>query len=595
MSLGTLGPEPQRLVERARSQDLHGAKGSTLIRMSDLSRRLAVARGDEPADLVVRGGRVLSVFTREWLEVDVAVADGYVAGLGDYEGAEELDATERWVVPGFIDAHMHLESSKLLVDEFARLVLPLGTTTVVADPHEIANVLGTDGVHWLLDACGDLALDVYFMASSCVPASSFESPRRPLNEGDLQGLLRRRRVLGLAEMMNFPGVVAGDERELAKLSLDGAGHVDGHAPGLAGKALNAYTAAGIRSDHEARTVEEGRERLRSGLWLLIREASGARNLRALLPLVQEFGPARIAFCTDDREPEHIADDGHVNSMVRDAVSFGIPAEDALVMASHHPALWHGLDHLGAIAPGYQADLLLLPDLERFEPEVVLKRGHTVAEIERVEVPEWVKRTVRIRPLAARDFAVPWSGGSARVIGVVPDQIVTEALVEEPAVADGHIVADPDRDLAKIAVVERHLATGRIGLGLVRGFGLRAGALASTIAHDAHNIVVVGMTDADMHHAVLRLAELGGGIAVVVDGRVEAELPLPVAGLLSDLPHGEVVDATRACVEAARALGCEVPSPFQSLSFLALSVIPSLKITDWGLVDVDRFELVPLEA
>lgn len=563
--------------------------------MSDLSRRLAVARGDEPADLVVRGGRVLSVFTREWLEVDVAVADGYVAGLGDYEGAEELDASGRWVVPGFIDAHMHLESSKLLVDEFARLVLPFGTTTVVADPHEVANVLGTDGVHWLLDACHDLALDVYFMASSCVPASSFESPRRPLNEGDLQGLLRRRRVLGLAEMMNFPGVVAGDERELAKLDLDGARHVDGHAPGLLGRALNAYTAAGIRSDHEARTVEEGRERLRLGLWLLIREASGARNLRALLPLVQEFGPSRIAFCTDDREPEHIADEGHLNSMVREAVAFGIAAEDALVMASHHPALWHGLDHLGAIAPGYQADLLLLPDLERFEPELVLKRGRPVDEIERVEVPEWVKRTVRIRPLGARDFAVPWDGGAARVIGVVADQIVTEALVEEPAVADGHIVADPERDLAKIAVLERHLATGRMGLGLVRGFGLRAGALASTIAHDAHNIVVVGMSDADMHHAVLRLAELGGGIVVVAEGKVAAELPLPVAGLLSDLPLGEVVDATRACVEAARALGCEVPSPFQSLAFLALSVIPSLKITDRGLVDVDRFELVPLKA
>jgi adenine deaminase len=563
--------------------------------MSDLSRRLAVARGDEPADLVVRGGRVLSVFTREWLEVDVAVADGYVAGLGDYEGAEELDASGRWVVPGFVDAHMHLESSKLLVDEFARLVLPFGTTTVVADPHEVANVLGTDGVHWLLDACHDLALDVYFMASSCVPASSFESPRRPLNEGDLQGLLRRRRVLGLAEMMNFPGVVAGDEHELAKLELDGARHVDGHAPALLGKALNAYTAAGIRSDHEARTVEEGRERLRLGFWLLIREASGARNLRALLPLVQEFGPSRIAFCTDDREPEHIADDGHVNAMVRDAVAFGIAAEDALAMASHHPALWHGLDHLGAIAPGYQADLLLLPDLERFEPDLVLKRGRTVDEIERVEVPEWVKRTVRIRPLGARDFAVPWDGGAARVIGVVPDQIVTEALVEEPAVADGRIVADPERDLAKIAVLERHLATGRMGLGLVRGFGLRAGALASTIAHDAHNIVVVGMSDGDMHHAVLRLAELGGGIVVVAEGKVKAELPLPVAGLLSDLPLGEVVDATRACVEAARALGCEVPSPFQSLAFLALSVIPSLKITDRGLVDVDRFELVPLKA
>jgi adenine deaminase len=563
--------------------------------MSDLSRRLAVARGDEPADLVVRGGRVLSVFTREWLEVDVAVADGYVAGLGDYEGAEELDAAGRWVVPGFIDAHVHLESSKLLVDEFARLVLPFGTTTVVADPHEVANVLGTDGVHWLLDACHDLALDVYFMASSCVPASSFESPRRALNEGDLQGLLRRRRVLGLAEMMNFPGVVAGDEPELAKLRLDGARHVDGHAPGLLGRALNAYTGAGIRSDHEARTVEEGRERLRLGLWLLIREASGARNLRALLPLVQEFGPSRIAFCTDDREPEHIADDGHVNSMVRDAVAFGIAAEDALVMASHHPALWHGLDHLGAIAPGYQADLLLLPDLERFEPELVLKRGRTVEEVERVEVPEWVKRTVRIRPLGARDFAVPWDGGEARVIGVVPDQIVTEALAEEPAVADGYIVADPERDLAKIAVLERHLATGRMGLGLVRGFGLRTGALASTIAHDAHNIVVVGMSDADMHHAVLRLAELGGGIVVVAEGKVEAELPLPVAGLLSERSLGEVVEATRACVAAARALGCEVPSPFQSLAFLALSVIPSLKITDRGLVDVDRFELVPLKA
>jgi adenine deaminase len=459
----------------------------------------------------------------------------------------------------------------------------------------MANVLGTDGVHWLLDACDDVPLDVYFMASSCVPASAFESPRRPLSEGDLEGLLRRRRVLGLAEMMNFPGVVEGDERELAKLGLDGATHVDGHAPGLLGTALNAYAAAGIRSDHEARTVEEGRERLRAGLWLLIREASGARNLRALLPLVQELGPGRIAFCTDDREPEHIADEGHLNAMVRDAVAFGIAPEDALVMASHHPALWHGLDHLGAIAPGYQADLLLLSDLESFEPELVLKRGRPVGEIGRPVVPEWVKQTIRIRPLAARDFAVPWEGGPARVIGVVPDQIVTEALVEEPTVADGKLVADPERDLAKIAVVERHLGTGRIGLGLVRGFGLRAGALASTIAHDAHNIVVVGMSDADMHHAVLRLAELGGGIAVVADGKVKAELPLPVAGLLSDRPLAEVVAATRACVEAARELGCEVPSPFQSLAFLALSVIPSLKITDRGLVDVDRFELVPLKA
>ena len=563
--------------------------------MADLARRLAVARGDEPADLVIRGGRVLSVFTREWLETDVAIADGFIAGLGDYEGRETLDASGRWVVPGFVDAHMHLESSKLLVDEFARLVLPLGTTAVVADPHEIANVLGTDGVHWLLDACDEVPLDVYVMASSCVPASRFESPRRELTPGDLEGLLRRRRVIGLAEMMNFPGVIAGDERELAKLRLDGASHVDGHAPGVLGKQLNAYAASGIRSDHEAYSAEEGRQRLRAGMWLLIREASAARNLHALLPVVREFGPARIAFCTDDREPEHIVDEGHINSMVRASVEQGIAPEDALVMASRNGASWHGLSHLGAIAPGYQADLLVLPDLERFEPELVLKRGLPVGEIERPAVPEWVKHTVRAAPTSTGDFALRSAGGRVRVIGVVPDQIVTESLVEEPTMRDGQVVADAERDLAKIAVVERHLGTGRIGLGLVRGFGLRDGALASTIAHDAHNIVAVGMNDDDLQRAVARLVELGGGIVVVSDGEVRAELPLPVAGLLSDRPLAEVVAASRACVEAARGLGCTLPSPFQSLAFLALSVIPSLKITDYGLVDVDAFELVPLEV
>ena len=561
--------------------------------MPDLARRLAVARGDEPAELVVRGGRVFSAFTREWLEGDVAVVDGYVAGIGEYDGEEVLDASGRWVVPGFIDAHMHLESSKLLVDEFARLVLPLGTTTVVVDPHEIANVLGTDGVHWLLDVCGGLPLDVFFMASSCVPASSFESPRRPLSPGDLEGLLRRRRVIGLAEMMNFPGVVSGDEHELAKLALPGAEHVDGHAPGVVGRTLNAYAAAGIYSDHEAFTIEEGRERLRSGMWLLIREASAARNLHALIPLVSEYGPHRIAFCTDDREPEHIAEDGHINTMVRDAVAAGIPPEDALALATLNPATWHGLRRFGAIAPGYQADLLLLPDLESFVPETVLKRGRPLTEIERPEVPEWVKHTVRVRHVAARDFTIPWEGGPARVIGVIHDQIVTEPLVEEPLVEDEHVVAG--NGLAKIAVVERHLGTGRMAVGLVRGFGLRSGALASTFAHDAHNIVVVGMDDQDMARAVARLAEIGGGVVVVEDRGVRAELALPIAGLISEAPLGEVVAASRGCIEAAAKLGCTLPSPFQTMSFLALSVIPSLKITDRGLVDVDRFELVPLQA
>jgi adenine deaminase len=562
--------------------------------MPDLARRLAVARGDELADLVIDGGRVFSAFTREWLECDVAIVEGYVAGLGDYAGKDVVHAGEKYVVPGFVDAHMHLESSKLLVDEFARLVLPLGTTTVVADPHEIANVLGTDGVHWLADLADEVPLDIYFMASSSVPASKVESPRRALTAGDLEGLLRRRRVIGLAEMMNYPGVIAGDPGELEKLALE-ASHVDGHAPGVLGKDLQAYAAAGIRSDHELSTLEEGRQRLRAGMWVLVREATAARNLEALLPLVEEFGPGRLAFCTDDREPEHIAEEGHMNSMVRAAVEQGVAVEDALAMASFNGALCHSLTHLGALAPGFQADLLVLPDLESFEPELVLKRGRPVEEIPRPAVPDWVKSTVRIQPVGMGDFAIPWEGGAARVIGLVEGQIVTDALLEEPRVEDGFAVADSSRDLAKIAVVERHLGTGRIGLGFVRGFGLERGAIASTIAHDAHNIVVVGVEDDDMARAVQRLAEIGGGLVVIADRGVQAELPLPVAGLLSDAPLSEVVEASRACVQAAEALGCRYPAPFQTMSFLALSVIPKLKITDRGLIDVDAFQVVGLEV
>ena len=429
---------------------------------SELTRRLAVARGDEPADIVVRGGRVLSVFTREWLETDIAIADGWIAGLGDYQGHEVVDASERYVVPGFLDAHMHLESTKLLPDEFARLVLPLGTTAVVLDPHELANVLGTDGVHWLLDACEGLPLDFYFMASSSIPASKFESPRRPLLSGDLESLLRRRRVLGLAEMMNFPGVINGDASELDKLSLANGMQVDGHAPGVLGNELNAYVASGIRSDHEALTVEEGRERLRTGMWLLIREASMARNLQALLPLVREFGTNRIAFCTDDRDPEDIAENGHINGMVREAVAAGIAPEDAVVLATINPATWHRLWHLGAIAPGYQADLLLLPDLVRFEPELTLKAGRPVEEIPRPEVPEWVKHSVRNKPVTAGDFQIRFDGGKVRAIGLVPDQVVTESVEIEPRNIGGFAVADAGNDVTKIAVIERHLGTGRIG-------------------------------------------------------------------------------------------------------------------------------------
>jgi adenine deaminase len=565
--------------------------------MTGLGRRLAVARGEEPADIVVAGGSVLSVFTREWLRADVAIADGWIAGVGaGYDGRETIDATGMWVAPGLIDAHVHIESSRLLPAEFTRLVLPQGTTTVVADPHEIANVLGTDGVHWLLDSTEGLPLDVFFMASSCVPASAFESPRRALTPGDLEGLLRRRRVLGLAEMMNFPGVIAGSPSELEKLGLAGAGHVDGHAPGVVGRALQAYAAAGIRSDHEATTLEEGRERLQAGMWVLVREASGARNLAALLPLVAEYGPNRLAFCTDDRDPDHIVSEGHLNSIVRAAVAAGVDPKDALVMASHHAATWHGLGDRGAVAPGYLADLLLLPDLREFRPHMVLKAGRPVADIAAAVVPDWVRNTVRVATITSGDLRVAWDGpGRMRVIGLLPGQIVTEALAEEPLVMDGAACADPGRDLAKVAVIERHLGTGRIGLGFVRGLGLQRGAIASTVAHDAHNIVVAGVDDDDMVRAARRLAELGGGMVAVHDRGVRAELALPVAGLMSAAPAEQVVAESRALADAARALGCTLDAPFHSLGFLALSVIPALKITDHGLIDVDRFEVVDLRA
>jgi len=390
-------------------------------------------------------------------------------------------------------------------------------------------------------------------------------------------------------------VIAGDEHELSKLRLEGAQHVDGHAPGVAGKELNAYAAAGIRSDHEALTIEEGRERLRAGVWLLIREASMARNLQALLPLVAEYGPNRIAFCTDDRDPEDVADNGHINGMVREAVAAGIDPADAILMASFHPAQWHGLSRHGAVAAGHVADLLVLPDLVSFVPDVVLKRGRRIEDLPRAEVPEWVRQTVRIKPVTSADFAIPWEGGDARAIGLITDQVVTESLVREPLVLDDQAVSDPGRDLVKIAVVERHLGTGRIGLAFLSGSGLQRGALASTVAHDAHNLVVVGADDEDMAFAVGRLAEVGGGIVVVDDGAVVAECPLPVAGLLSDQPLDVVIGQSRACNEAAIGLGWSGATPFLTVAFMALSVIPSLKLTDRGLVDVDRFEIVPLRA
>ena len=555
---------------------------------------MAVARGDEPADLVVAGGRVLSVFTREWLDADVAIVDGHIVGVGlGYEGRERIDARGAWVAPGLIDAHMHIESSKLMIDEFARAVLPHGTTAVVADPHELANVLGIAGVHWLLDATGALPLDVFVMASSCVPASRFESPLEAVTVEQLAELVKRDRVLGVAEMMNFPGVIEGDPSELAKAAL--SDHVDGHAPGVRGKALNAYLAAGIRSDHESTTSAEALEKRRLGMGVMLREASIARNLIDLLPLIKEYGPEHCCFCTDDREPNFIVEEGHINQMVRVAVANGIRPEDALTMASHNAALLHRLPRLGAIAPGYQADLLLFDDLTGFRPRLVLKRGIRVDKVESIPVPDWVTRSMNAAPVTPASFRIAGSGGLIRVIRVIPAQLLTGMELLEPTLDGSELVADPERDLLKIAVVERHHATGRIGLGFVTGIGLSRGAFASTVAHDAHNIVVLGADDADMAACVGRLGEIGGGIVIAADGKVVAELPLPIAGLMSDRPMREVYERLTAMERMLAEMGVTLASPFMSISFLALSVIPALKITDRGLVDVEGFRLVPLEA
>jgi adenine deaminase len=566
----------------------------------DRQHLIAVARGDEPADLVVRDARVFSVFTREWLEGDVAVADGRFAGVGNYEGKETLDAGGAMLVPGFVDAHVHIESSMLTLERFAEVVLATGTTTIVADPHELANVVGSKGVHWLLDAAEHVPLNVFVMAPSCVPASRFESPHGPLELADMEGILKRDGALGVAEMMDFPAVIAGESSVLRKIDARGASHADGHAPGVSGRALNAYLAAGIRSDHESTTYEEALEKRRNGAWVLIREASNARNLEALAPIVRRYGPERCAFCTDDREADVLFDEGHIDGMCRTAVRLGLSVEEALVLGSHNGAVCHGLGDLGAIAPGYRADFALLPD-DSFRPSRVYKDGRLVAidgealPISSPPLPEWIANTVDLAPLTASDLAIPASGAAVRVIELVPDQLLTGSSTERPRIAEGLATADPSRDIAKIAVVERHHATGRVGKGFVRGFGLREGAFAQTVSHDAHNVIVVGVSDTDMELCIGRLAEIGGGIVVARAGSVLAELPLPVAGLMSDRPGAEVAAALRDLRAAAGLLGVTPRAPFMTLSFLGLSVIPSLKITDRGLVDVDRFEIVPLEA
>jgi adenine deaminase len=547
---------------------------------------------------VLTGARVANVYTGEWQETAVAIFDGIIVGLGDYPGPR-LTLPGRYILPGFIDGHLHLESSMLTPGELARALLPLGTTTVVADPHEIANVLGPAGLDYLLSASEGLPVDFFFMLPSCVPASPLETSGARLRAAALEPYRRHPRVLGLAEVMNFPGLVAGEPELLAKLALFPQGPVDGHAPLLTGPALNAYRLAGIGSDHECTTLAEAREKLRLGFYLMVREGSLAKNLADLIAAVTPASLRRTMLVTDDSHPEDLLRTGHLNHLLRRAVSLGLDPLAALTMTTLNPAEYFRLRDRGAVAPGLAADLVVVEDLTDFRIDKVFKNGRLLVDQGRLTVapetapPPAPASAMHVKDLAPEALSPPVTAREVKVIGLIPGQLLTEKRLLTTPVREGRLATDPARDLLKLAVVERHHGTGHLGLGLVQGFGLPRGALASSVAHDSHNIVVVGADEADMLHAVRHLVRLGGGMAVVAGGKVLADLALPIAGLISPRPLEQVAAAYGALKEAYRALGGTIQDPFMALSFLALPVIPALKLTDLGLVDVDRFEVVPL--
>ncbi len=574
----------------------------------ELIRFLPVARGDEPAELVLRNGRVINVYTAEIIEADIAIADGLIVGVGrGYEGRQEIDLRGRYLCPGLIDAHVHIESSMVTPYQFARAVVPRGTTTVVCDPHEIANVAGTAGIRYMLDASEGLPLTVYVNLPSCVPATTMGTAGAELGAADLLPLANLPRVLGLAEMMNVPGLVLGFPDVLAKVEAFRDRVIDGHAPGISGKWLQAYVGAGPGSDHECTTAAEMMEKLRLGMRVFIRESTAAKNLRALIPAITPQNSRRCAFCTDDRHPADLLDEGHLDHLIRLAVSEGLDPVTAIQMATLNAAEWFRLRDRGAIAPGLRADLVVFSDLRNFRPEMVFSAGHLVAQagepVSRWEEPPAddspVRDTVRVEwERVSLRIGAPNSGARSvrvRVIGVIPDQVLTEHRIEELPVRDGEVVAAPERDILKLAVIERHQRTGNVGLGFVQGLGLRQGALAGSVGHDAHNLIVAGCDDVSMMTAARTVARMGGGLAVAVGEQVLATVPLPVAGLMSDQPVEMVRFQMDGLTQAARSLGTSLPDPLMTLSFLPLEVIPALKLTDQGLVDVEQFAFVSLFA
>ncbi len=567
-----------------------------------LSETIAIARGEAPADLRLENCRIINVFSGEILDGDIVVSGGRIVGFGPLPAREVQDMHGMYAAPGLIDAHVHIESSMTCPAQFAAAVLPRGTTTVVADPHEIANVMGTAGIAYMLDTSADLPANIHFTLSSCVPATSMETSGAVIGPAEIAEWISNDRIPALAEMMNFPGVLFRDPEVLQKIAVATAAGkpIDGHSPGLSGSDLTAYLAAGIRSDHECVSLSEAREKLRQGMFILVREGSGAKNARTLMPLVGPDTWHRMMWCTDDRNPHDLVQEGSIDVLLRMAVSMGVSPITAIRMGTLVPATYFGLNHVGAIAPGRQADLVFFRDLESFTAEAVYWKGRRVAARGTLEPtvsfaqPDVPPSTMHIEA-EQLDFRVQaTAGNNIRVIEIVPDQIVTRAGIDDACVQEGLLISDVRRDLLKLAVIERHGRTGTKAVAFVRGFGLRSGALASSVAHDSHNVIVVGASDTDMQAAVTAIRDMGGGIVVINEGRILERLALPIAGLMSTRPVREIAERLTHLVQAARSLGCPLNDPFMTLSFLALPVIPELKLTDMGLVDVGRFEIVPLQ-
>ncbi|NOS72706.1 MAG: adenine deaminase [Verrucomicrobia bacterium] len=566
--------------------------------MRNTVQKLAIARGEQPAELLFKNARLVNVLSGEIHSANVAVDDGRVIGFGDYKARRVIDLRGAYLAPSLIDGHFHVESSMLTAPEFARAVVPHGTGAVVIDPHEYANVLGLDGIRYILESSKNLPMDFFIMLPSCVPATHLETAGAQLTADDLRLMIGDDRVAGVAELMNFPGVYLGAKSELAKIEAGKGKAIDGHAPGLRGKNLNAYVLAGVRSDHESVEVAEAREKLRLGMHILLREGSTERNLSHLLPLINAHNSQNCSFATDDKLAGDLVTEGHIDHAVRKAIKGGVPPMAAFQMATINTARHYRLQNLGAIAPRYWADFVVFDNLKKFAVRQVYKKGVLVAENgkflgrTKARVPQ-PRSTMNLR-FKPGDLEVKAKRtGKIRVIKIVPNQIVTRTVILSPRIKDGEVTADTARDILKLVVVERHRATGNVGVGFVRGFNLKRGAIGSTVAHDAHNVVVAGTNDSDILRVIHELEQMRGGQIAIANGEVKAALPLPIAGLVSDRPLKEVMKRIDELNSAAHLMGCDLDAPFMSLSFLSLSPIPSLKLTDQGLIDAEKLKKIGL--